>query len=527
MRKSWTFWASALGAPAAAATFAVAATPLWAQSASPAIAPSSTMAALARQVIISNPEIAAQRQQVKITEARLQAAEAGYLPTIEANGTVQRREIDIKNGSSTNDARYTAGQAGIEARLRFYDGDRTYNSVKIAKAELEAASAGLDAITSDILLEMLTSAADVHLNRKILQYSQAQSEAIGEQLRATSRRLEFGEATRTDEELARARLATSQAGVLAATEELGVDGHRFRNVSGQSGTMVPPLPPLAPIPSSLAAAQKAALENEPRLRAARLNAQAGKSGVKFAVGALLPQLDAVSGYDYLTGGATNTFTGKYPDDRSSLYYGLELRVPIFLPRDHAEVRRARAVRDQRLSQTDIAVRTVAEDVASSWTRWQSAKSTITAAEAAVAATQEAAEGIKKEAVGGNRTLTDVLNAQNELLSARVTLERAHRNEFVARASLLAATGRLDAKAILDGRCCGADTFDRPGMSALGRPVVASTGKAAADPSASSRPQMSALGRAPDPAPDRPANDGVGTASGVARPASSALGRKLN
>lgn len=481
------------------------------------------MAALARQVVTSSPDIAAQRHQVRVAAARLQAAEAGYLPTIEANGTVQRREIDIKNGSSTNDARYTAGQAGIEARLRFYDGDRTYNSVRIAKAELEATSAGLDAITSDTLLELLTSAADVHLNRKILQYSQAQSEAIGEQLRATSRRLEFGEATRTDEELARARLATAQAGVLAATEELGVNGHRFRNVSGQSGTMVPALPPLAAVPATLATAQKIAVDAAPRLRAARLNAQAGKSGVKFATGALLPQLDAVSGYDYLTGGATNTFTGKYPDDRSSLYYGLELRVPIFLPRDHAEVRRARAVRDQRLSQTDIALRTVAEDVATSWTRWQSAKSTIVAAETAVAATEEAAEGIKKEAVGGNRTLTDVLNAQNELLSARVTLERAHRNEFVARASLLAATGQLDSKAILDGRCCGADTSDRPTMSSLGRPTITDAGKAVADPAASPRPQMSSLGKSPQ----RDVGDAAAPMGDSARPASSALGRKLN
>lgn len=523
MRKSWTFWASALSAPAVVATFAIGATPLLAQSASPAAAPSSTMAALARQVVISSPDIAAQRHQVRVAAARLQAAEAGYLPTIEANGTVQRREIDIKNGSSTNDARYTAGQAGIEARLRFYDGDRTYNSVRIAKAELEATAAGLDAITSDTLLELLTSAADVHLNRKILQYSQAQSEAIGEQLRATSRRLEFGEATRTDEELARARLATAQAGVLAATEELGVNGHRFRNVSGQSGTMVPALPPLAAVPASLAAAQKKAVDAAPRLRAARLNAQAGKSGVKLATGALLPQLDAVSGYDYLTGGATNTFTGKYPDDRSSLYYGLELRVPIFLPRDHAEVRRARAVRDQRLSQTDIALRTVAEDVATSWTRWQSAKSTIAAAETAVAATEEAAEGIKKEAIGGNRTLTDVLNAQNELLSARVTLERAHRNEFVARASLLAATGQLDSKAILDGRCCGADTSERPAMSALGRPTITDAGKAVADPAASPRPQMSSLGNSPQ----RDVGDAAAPMADSSRPASSALGRKLN
>lgn len=526
MRKSWTILAGAIGVPAAAASFAIGAPPVFAQSASPT-APSSTMAALARQVIEANPDIAAQRQQVRIGEARLQAAEAGYLPTIEANGTVQRREIDIKNGSSTNDAEYTAGQAGVEARLRFYDGNRTYNAVKIARAELDAAGAGLDATTSDILLELLTSAADIHLNRKILHYSEAQSEAIGEQLRATSRRLEFGEATRTDEELARARLATSQAGVLAATEELSINGHRFRNVSGQSGTIVPPLPPLAAVPGSLVAAQKIAADIAPRLRAARLNARAGKSGVKFATGALLPQLDAVSGYDYLTGGAANTFTGRYPDDRSSLYYGVELRVPIFLPRDHAEVRRARAVRDQRLSQTDSVLRSVAEEVSTAWTRWQSAKSTIIAAEGAVAATEAAAEGIKKEAVGGNRTLTDVLNAQNELLSARVTLERARRNEFVARASLLAATGQLDAKAILDGRCCGTDTIARPDMSGLGRPAMASAGQAVVDPSAAPRPAISPLGRVPDRAPGRVANDDASAPTNPARPASSALGRKLN
>lgn len=527
MRKPWTFLASVMGAPAVAATFAIAATPLWAQSASPGIAPSSTMASLARNVVESNPDIAAQRQQVRIAKARLEAAEAGYLPTIEANGTVQRREIDIKNGGRPGDSKYVAGQAGIEARLQFYDGNRTYNAVKIAKAELASAGAGLDATTSDTLLELLTSAADVHLNRKILQYSQAQSEAIGEQLRATSRRLEFGEATRTDEELARARLATSQAGVLAASEELNVGGHRFRAVSGQSGTIVPSLPPLAAIPDSLAAAQRIALDAAPRLRAARLNAQAGKSGVHFASGALLPQLDAVSGYEFLTGGVTNLFTGKLPDDRSSLYYGLELRVPIFLPRDHAELRRARAVRDQRLSQTDMALRTVAEEVASSWTRWQSAKSTIAAAEAAVSATEQAAEGIKKEAVGGNRTLTDVLNAQNELLTARVTLERAHRNEFVARASLLAATGQLGSDAILEGHCCGAGPSSRPGISTLGRAIMASDDKGMAAPASPLRPQISSLGRTPEPTPERAAGEGVASAVHMSRPATSSLGRKLN
>jgi outer membrane protein len=517
-----------MSAPGAVAACALCAAPAVAQSSPASPAPSSTMAALARKVVESNPEIVAQRHQVRIAEARLQGAEAGYMPTIEASGLVQRREIDVKNGGK-GDSKYTAGQAGIEARLRFYDGNRTYNAVKVAKAELEATEAGLDATISDTLLELLTSAANVHLNRKVLQYSEMQSDAIGEQLRATSRRLEFAEATRTDEELARARLATSLAGVLAATEELNINGYRFRAVSGQSGTIVPPLPTLAAIPASLADAQRIAAEAAPRLRAARLSAQAGKAGVNFASAALMPQLDAVSGYEYLTGGVANLFTGKLPEDRSSLYYGLELRVPIFQPRDHAEIRRARALRDQRLSVTDSTFRTVAEEVASSWTQWQSAKSTIGAAEAAVAATEQASEGIKKEAVGGNRTLTDVLNAQNELLNARVTLERAHRNEFVARAGVLAAIGRLGPEAILEGRCCATDGDPRPAMSPLGRPVAA-TGESPTLASASlgpNRPERSQLGRsaspviseeaAPPPTPQAPAS----------RPATSALGRKLN
>ena len=74
----------------------------------------------------------------------------------------------------------------------------------MSKAEVASAEAALQGLISDVLLDLLTSAADVHSERKIRQFSQQQSDAINEQLRATSRRLEFGEATKTDESLAKA-----------------------------------------------------------------------------------------------------------------------------------------------------------------------------------------------------------------------------------------------------------------------------------------------------------------------------------
>ena len=481
--------------------------PLYAASAQPFAvqsAPLSTMEDLARSVVETNPEIAAQREQVRIAKARMHAAQAGYLPTVEANGLVQKREIDIKNGGP-GDSRFVAAQGSVEARVRVYDGDRTYNAVQIAKTELAAAEAALTALTSDILLELLTAAADVHTNRQIKQFSESQSDAVAEQLRATARRLEFGEATRTDEDLAKARLATSQAGILAATEELNVSGNRFRSISGQSATVVPPLPALIPLPGSVTSAQEVATEDSPRLQVARLNVEASKKGINFAKGALFPQLDAVGGYEYLTGGVANLFTGKLPNDRSALFGGIELRVPVFQPREYAEIRRARAVRDQRIAQTEFAERTVSEEVSTSWTRWQSAIGTIAAAEAAVSAIAQAAEGIKKESIGGNRTLVDVLNAQNELLSARITLERAKRNEFVARAGVLAATGNLTADSVLASpdRSSTSPSL-RPTASQLGAVAVRPTGIGITTPAVLD-PQMPAVSSnfsdRPDPAPN--------------------------
>lgn len=402
-----------------------------------------SMQELVRSVIEENPQIAAQRNAVRVIEARLAAAKGNYLPTLEANGLVQRRQLDVKKGGP-GDTTFTAGQASVDVRWRMFDGFRTENGVDVAQAELDSGRAVLDGTISEVLYALLTATANIHRDRKVEQYARQQNDAIGEQLKATTRRLEFGDATRTDENQAQARLALSEAGVLAAQEELLVSSAEFEEVSKRPAGDVPQLPRLPNLPASVEEARQAALTDSPRIRAAKANAEAAREGVNFARGALAPTVDAVAGYEYLTGGVANLFTGELPQDRSALYGGLEVRVPIFQGgKEYAEVRRAKAVKDQRAAQIEQETRRVDQEVVSGWARWKSALATIDAAQKAVAANEKAAEGVRKESIGGNRTLLDVLDAQNELLAARVTYERAVRNEFVARAALLATLGRLN------------------------------------------------------------------------------------
>ncbi|VAV97157.1 Type I secretion outer membrane protein, TolC precursor, partial [hydrothermal vent metagenome] len=55
------------------------------------------------------------------------------------------------------------------------------------------------------------------------------------------------------------------------------------------------------------------------------------------------------------------------------------------------------------------------------------------------------EGVRAENSVGNRTILDILNAEQELLNAQVQLVVARRNSYVAGFSLLAAMGRAEAR----------------------------------------------------------------------------------
>ena len=70
---------------------------------------------------------------------------------------------------------------------------------------------------------------------------------------------------------------------------------------------------------------------------------------------------------------------------------------------------------------------------------------ISAFTAAVAAANIALEGVREEANVGSRTVLDVLDAEQELLDARVGLVRAQRDELVATYQLRQAIGEATAE----------------------------------------------------------------------------------
>jgi outer membrane protein len=77
-----------------------------------------------------------------------------------------------------------------------------------------------------------------------------------------------------------------------------------------------------------------------------------------------------------------------------------------------------------------------------WGNLVATKAQVQSAQAQVSASEIALNGVREEAKAGQRTTLDVLNAQQALVNARITLVTAQHDRVVASYNVLAAIGRL-------------------------------------------------------------------------------------
>ena len=138
--------------------------------------------------------------------------------------------------------------------------------------------------------------------------------------------------------------------------------------------------------------------------------------------------------------------------RQGAFFTQDARITATVPLYQAgligsQTRQAQARRSQLLEQISAQSRITQENVVNSFNQLRAARAVIEASQVAVDANTLAAEGVKQENQVGTRTIIELLNAEQEKLSAQVTLVTALREEQVAAYSLLASAGAAEAVAL--------------------------------------------------------------------------------
>jgi outer membrane protein len=386
-----------------------------------------------------NPTLKARRSELRSTDEEVPIAKSGFRPRVTGvieSGFENLNTLPDTPGTGSNYPK--AYSIGVTQPV--FRGFRTINAVRGAEALVEAARENLRQTEQAILLEAVTAYMDVFRDEATLQLQINNQRVLSQQLRASRDRFQVGEITRTDVAQAQARESGAISQVSAARSNLNLSRATYQRLIGQMPSGIrDPGAPLKLLPRSQEEAVRIGEGENPRILEAIFRERSGEHTVRQIKGELLPEVNLEASY------TRGVDPSKTLDRSESTVVTGRVTVPIYEAGEvSARIRQAKETQSQFRQLIDEARELVRADVISSWGQYAAARAQIESARAQVDANRIALTGVREEEKVGQRTLLDVLNAEQELLNSEVSLVTAKRDYVVAAYGLLSAVGRLSA-----------------------------------------------------------------------------------
>ncbi|NBC37993.1 TolC family outer membrane protein [Novosphingobium sp. FSY-8] len=397
----------------------------------------------------SNPTLLAARDQLRATDAGVPLARADGLPSLSAS--VQEME-NVQQSRLSSGSTYMPRVFSMSGALSVpvFSGGAVRNAVHAAETRVVAGRADLRAVESGVFSQTVTAYLDVIRTEAIVRLNMAQVQTLEVNLKATSDRFQIGELTRTDVAQSQSRLALAQGNLRSAEAAHAVARETYIQVVGKPAGQLASPPALTAVPANVEDAVAYALDHNPDLLAAHERARAAGFDRAAAGAARLPKISIFADTartDYQNSlRITGVPAALTPQSTTTADVGIRATIPLYQGgRPSALVRQAEARESQSLDQLIGVERQVIAGVRSAWSNYRAAQAIITSTQKAVDAAQLSLKGVRAENSVGNRTILDILNAEQELINAQVQLVTAQRNAYVAGFSLLSAMGRAEAR----------------------------------------------------------------------------------
>ena len=399
----------------------------------------------------NNPALAASRSGQRATDEGVIAAKSAALPQLSADASYDRF---LRRSSNDPSAPRRQVSAGLQADLPIYAGGGTAASIAAAKARVVTGREGLRSTEGQILVDAATAYMNVLTDGLIVDFYRQQIGYLDENIAYARSGFEHGDLTRTDVDQAQTRRESAEGQYESAVASLDSSRQDFFRIVGAVPDNLSPPAPLKGLPGDAEQAAQLALQRNPDLLAARSDESEAGYSVRIAAAQRLPRVQAVAsaGYNNYLNSFGGPSAGLFDQTSRTATVGIQASLPLYqggLPA--ARIREARAIQSQKADRIEDVERSVAAQARSGFFRLEAGRRSIEAASRSIEASERALKGVRAELKFGTRTVLDLLNAEQEVLSARIQLARAERDTFVTSMSLLAVLGQADPQSLgLDG-----------------------------------------------------------------------------
>jgi len=405
----------------------------------------------------TNPDLAAAQAQLRASDEQVAIANGAWRPTVGITASYGVEKyffpgIISGNGIISSITDHPLQGAATITQPLFRSG-RTIAEISRAKALVGSGRAQLTATEQTVLLSAATAYVNVVRDNWIVNLRRHNVEVLRRQRDSVQLEFKAGSLTRTDVAQSEARLAGATSDLTTAEGQLATSRADFLRAIGRPAETLESKPGRPKTPDTEDAVLNVALKKNPALVSARANERAAKYAVDDAWGAMGPTLSVQGQYLY-SQSALNSVQGfgANGSPESVTNHGVaiigQLNVPIYQAGiEEATIRQARELHAQSQLNVASSDRQVRDAVSTTWATFQSALGSIDSNQTTVKADEIAFEGVSKEQRVGGRTVLDVLNAEQELLNAQVSLVTSQRDAIVAAYQVLASGGVLTAKAL--------------------------------------------------------------------------------
>jgi outer membrane protein len=396
------------------------------------------------EAYINNPELNAERENIKVSKEDLNISRSEFLPTVTVSASRSKEEtgkltdrtgtnssitdVDPKTQSIIIEQKLFQGFAGLAGMQKSKIG-LSLAEAKLLKAEQETLYKAIDAYSG-----LLSAIEKLKINQKNVNLLERQVET-------DQARLERGQITLADLAQSESSLAGAQAKFIQATNEKITSKLFYEKIIGpivNTDDLNKQSDLNFKIPENLEKAIEVSKKNNPDLIIAKLDYEQSKKDVVIARSDLSPS-------------ATLSISSTKTDDSSSTIDERDKEIakatiswPIFKGgKNSASLNKSKNLKNRKKLLFDNAIKTNDTNVASAWSNLQSSKSLLNSVNSQVKAAEIANEGITVEYESGlGRSTLDVIQSNSILLTAKTSLAESERNYLLSQFKLLQLIGLL-------------------------------------------------------------------------------------
>ena len=400
------------------------------------------------QALAHDPTLASATSANQAAQELLEQGKALYRPTVNFSAGANATQSDIRYiGGGFNPFKAVQGRTnyegynyGVDARQPIY---RKQNLVQMDEAATQVSQADKQLLLSQqtLILRTTQSYFDVLIAQDKIELINAQKAAILSQLEQAKANFEVGTTTITDVNEAQARYDLIVAQEIATINEHQIAKRSVQAITGEIPQM------LAPVKADIKTNHlvqgmdewlKVAAQNNLNIHIQQDTLKLSEQEIERAKAGHLPTLDAVASYtdNYANGG----YTG-FGNELKAGVIGLQLQIPLYQGGAiSSRVRQAVLNKQKAQDDIEIARRETELETQRAYLNLSTSIAQVSAYEQALISSQSQLDSTKLGYEVGVRTSVDVLNAQQQLFSAKRDLLQSRYNYLVNIIRLKVAAG---------------------------------------------------------------------------------------